>query len=60
MGARRLLTIDIDELSSLFPDKCASLGEPLDSIYYRGGSRKVIDLLISRYEEQQEDLDKVL
>jgi len=43
-------------LASIYPDRCARLDETERLIFYRAGQRSVIDYLIQRYNEQQDDV----
>lgn len=43
-------------LASIYPDRCARLEDTERSIFFKAGQRSVIDYLIQRYNEQQDDV----
>ena len=44
----------IDYLDSLFPDKCAELGQTEKEVMYKSGQRSVVNHLIEKYKIQEE------
>jgi len=43
-------------LASIYPDRSPRLDETERVIFYKAGQRSVIDYLIQRYNEQQDDV----
>jgi hypothetical protein len=43
-------------LATLFPDRCSRLTESEREIFYHSGQRSVVDFLIQKYNEQNENV----
>ena len=44
----------IDDLDTLFPEKCADLNQTEKEIFYQSGQRSVVKHLIEKYKLQKE------
>lgn len=44
------------ELDKMYPDKCPSLNETPKEIWFKAGQRDVVNMLLSRLDELNEDM----
>ena len=43
-------------LDLVFPEKCADLGETMDSVFHRSGQRAVVRYLIRLFQDQNDNV----